>query len=65
MSKNKTTKYPTLRVRVTQEQFDKAYRIGWPDCVKRFINETPDPKTVIVSEAAKKSQDAQPCAGCD
>jgi len=33
-------KYPTLRVRVTQEQFDKAYRNGWPESVKKFINET-------------------------
>jgi hypothetical protein len=48
MSKNKTTKYPTLRVRVTQEQFDKAYRIGWPDCVKQFINASLDPKTIIL-----------------
>lgn len=42
MSKDKSTKYPTLRVRVSQEQFDKAYRIGWPDCVKEFINNTPE-----------------------
>lgn len=31
-------KYPTLRVRVTQEQYEKAYRTGWPNSVKEFIN---------------------------
>lgn len=46
MSKDKSTKYPTLRVRVSQEQFDKAYRIGWPDCVKEFINNTPEKTNV-------------------
>lgn len=42
MSKDKSTKYPTLRVRVSQEQFDKAYRIGWPDWVKEKIDNTPE-----------------------
>jgi hypothetical protein len=38
MTKAKTAKYPTLRARVTQEQYDKAYRNGWPNSVKEFIN---------------------------
>lgn len=35
-------KYPTLRVRVSRAQFDKAYRCGWPENVKKFINQQPD-----------------------
>jgi len=40
MTKKATTKYPTLRVRVSQEMYDKAYRTGWPESVKEFINNT-------------------------
>jgi len=38
MTKAKTAKYPTLRARVTQEQYDKAYANGWPKSVKDWIN---------------------------
>jgi len=40
VSKDASQKYPTLRVRVTQEQYDKAYRLGWPGIAKDFINNT-------------------------
>lgn len=38
-TKERSEKYPTLRVRVSQAQFDKAYRCGWPESVKKFINQ--------------------------
>jgi len=44
VSKGATQKYPTLRVRVTQEQYDKAYRLGWPSIAKDFINNTKESK---------------------
>jgi len=44
VSKDASQKYPTLRVRVTQEQYDKAYRLGWPGIAKDFINNTKEPK---------------------
>lgn len=53
MSKDAKTKYPTLRVRVTQEQFDKAYRTGWPESVKEFINNTKETKNDNQKETPK------------
>jgi len=44
VSKDASQKYPTLRVRVTQDQYDKAYRLGWPAIAKDFINNTKEPK---------------------
>lgn len=37
MTKAKTAKYPTLRVRVSQDMYDKAYRTGWPNSAREFI----------------------------
>ena len=58
MTKAKTAKYPTLRARVTQEQYDKAYRNGWPNSVKEFINnikeKTNDKKAKASAVSANK-----------
>ena len=40
MTQKATNKYPTLRVRVSQAMYEKAYRTGWPESVKEFINNT-------------------------
>jgi hypothetical protein len=58
MTKAKTAKYPTLRVRVSQDMYDKAYRTGWPSSVKEFINnikeKTNDKKTKPSAVTANK-----------
>lgn len=58
MNKEKTTKYPTLRARVTQEQYEKAYRNGWPKSVKKFIDsikEKKNDKKIADSTADKQA----------
>ena len=55
MTKKATNKYPTLRVRVSQEMHDKAYRTGWPESVKEFINNTKEKENEQYTKIDKKS----------
>ena len=55
MTKKATNKYPTLRVRVSQEMHDKAYRTGWPESVKEFINNIKETKNDKQKETTKNT----------
>lgn len=42
MTKAKTAKYPTLRMRCSQELYDFAYNNGWPNSVKNDLQQKMD-----------------------